>query len=257
MKFPNSLRMVALFTFSDYLTPSDFVVLVTGSKFIGGAPFSGAVLIPRSYRSLFDKSQTSNFIESLNFYFSKGDIDPAMSNLADVGNAIPNFGMVVRWYSGLYELKEFVSHSFFIILISRYLKIPVEKRHKLFAKWRSHVISLLEKFPQLIPIDISPDMQLNNLPLANSVISFQVSAMFSSLVIKRQIVDATGSYLSRDRLRPIHRLLTKSLVLKDIVLPDAQVTVLHISNFLIEGIVSQTEDVNWSTSDSHSYSWRP
>lgn len=82
-----------------------FMVLVTGSKFFTGAPFSGALLVPPP---LADRAVTlPPFPRGLSHYSSQYDFPPAWSCLTHQLSSLPNVGLLMRWRAALWEMRAF------------------------------------------------------------------------------------------------------------------------------------------------------
>lgn len=91
---------LALRTLRAYLQ-SGFWVALTGSKFVGGPAFSGALLLPDA-----DELRTHVLPPALRSYSARGDWPmgwTARYALADVAN----FGLLLRWEAALVELRRF------------------------------------------------------------------------------------------------------------------------------------------------------
>jgi hypothetical protein len=86
----------------DYLA-ADFLVALTGSKFVSGPAFSGALLLPDASGS---RLKSQPLLPALGDYSARGDWPGGF-----VGRKIlpdlPNFGMLCRWRAALHELEAF------------------------------------------------------------------------------------------------------------------------------------------------------
>lgn len=97
---------IAPATLQAYLNQG-FMVLITGSKFITGPSFSGALLIPAALsRKLHGRSAA----EKLLAYSTRADWPIAWEMSKHLDDA-PNFGLLLRWEGALKELREFRSVS--------------------------------------------------------------------------------------------------------------------------------------------------
>jgi hypothetical protein len=82
------------------------VVLLTGSKFMGGAPFSGFALVPKSIAA-----RVAPLGEGMASIFRRAELPsgwPGATGLPDTGNA----GLAVRLEAALFELERFQALSF-------------------------------------------------------------------------------------------------------------------------------------------------
>lgn len=80
-------------------------VIVTGSKFFGGPPFSGAVLIPASLarRLATGRPLPSGIAE----YLTQADIPPTLDDLRRAARPGLNAGLFLRWEAALAEMRSF------------------------------------------------------------------------------------------------------------------------------------------------------
>ncbi len=83
------------------------MVFVTGSKFFGGPPFSGAVLIPRTSVSHRDKPVPAGLAD----FLSHHDVPADLTALRAAGGEKPNFGLVLRWRAAIAEIRSFLNAS--------------------------------------------------------------------------------------------------------------------------------------------------
>ncbi len=97
---------IAPTTMQSYLTQG-FMVGITGSKFIGGPSFSGALLIPAA---LAKKFRACAEIDKLQSYSARADW-PAGWSAAQCLDEVPNFGLLLRWEGAIKELRAFRSLS--------------------------------------------------------------------------------------------------------------------------------------------------
>jgi hypothetical protein len=80
-----------------------WLVALTGSKFIGGPPFSGALMIPPGRAGRLRDCRPSDAIA---LYSSRAEW-PLGWNARDNLPAAPNFGLLLRWQAALFELRAF------------------------------------------------------------------------------------------------------------------------------------------------------
>lgn len=82
---------------------SGFIVMVTGSKFAGGPPFAGAVLLPAA---IVDRMRLLTLPPGLFAYSAAADWPGALRGAMNVGFAVPgNIGLGLRWEAALAELE--------------------------------------------------------------------------------------------------------------------------------------------------------
>lgn len=89
-------------TLSAYLQKG-FMVAVTGSKFLTGPSFSGALLIPATVARPWRENAR---LAPLRSYSARGDWPPGW-DAADVLSEAANFGLLLRWEAALAELRAF------------------------------------------------------------------------------------------------------------------------------------------------------
>ena len=81
------------------------MVFVTGSKFFGGPPFSGAVLVPPS---LAERVQSPCSLPGgLRSYLTENDVPASMTGLRRVAGAGANVGLLARWQAALEAIRSF------------------------------------------------------------------------------------------------------------------------------------------------------
>jgi hypothetical protein len=108
------------------------MILYTGSKFFGGAPFSGALFVPEQYRPRLSRSSRSSLPEGLCEFFTEAEWPLAYRHALpqDVGHL--NFGLLLRWESALYELE-------------RYFAVPEPLAARVIMAFQRSVCEMCEK----------------------------------------------------------------------------------------------------------------
>jgi hypothetical protein len=87
-------------TFRAYVD-AGFMVAITGSKFFGGPPFSGALLVPESAAHVFDLPA-----EGLGGYSLQGEWPASCRGLDRLGRGA-NWGLLLRWEAALPAMRRF------------------------------------------------------------------------------------------------------------------------------------------------------
>lgn len=113
-RFPDTLNVlvdacqfrIAPATLQAYLAQG-FMVSITGSKFITGPSFSGALLIPDALAKLLRHLSVADKLQA---YSSRADWPAGWETGAQLGD-VPNFGLLLRWEAALKELRAFHSVS--------------------------------------------------------------------------------------------------------------------------------------------------
>lgn len=102
------------------------IVQITGSKFLTGPPFAGAVLIPRHMATILN---SGTLPEGLEAYFSTGDF-PRTAPIARNLPSGANFGLILRWRAALAELKAF-------------LEVPDERKTEVLLRFQDTVVQAI------------------------------------------------------------------------------------------------------------------
>ena len=165
-------------------------LIVTGSKFIGGAPFSGALLL--------NEFDSRSFVETslelpadFDQYIDQYGINELVKREQ---NSTPwcNWGLFMRWEVALHEMRQFDS-------------IPLEFSNRFIHSWGKRVEKMLEsdkfkvnilKESALLPSDDS------SLSHANSIIPFEI---------------ITTPRLTQEQLKKIHARMSVKRTREDII----------------------------------------
>lgn len=87
------------------------MVILTGSKFYGGPPFSGALLIPNRVRATFETPDRflpkETWSKGLSRYLTPADLPEAWTTLRGWLPAWTNYGSILRWSAALAELEAY------------------------------------------------------------------------------------------------------------------------------------------------------
>lgn len=112
-----------------------FIVILTGSKFYGGASFSGAVLVPAWLSELIAPLQ--NIASFLPDYVTRAQVPPSWPAL---WNSLPedgkNLGLLLRWKGALAEMQA-------------YYDVPDGDRYRILRVFESEVPKRLGRSPNL------------------------------------------------------------------------------------------------------------
>jgi hypothetical protein len=121
----------------------DYLVMLTGSKFYGGPPFSGCLLATPRFHPL--KRQLSRLPEGFGAYFSAAEMPECWDEIRRSLPAKPNLGTLLRWSAAVAE-------------IEAYYNVPDEARLRVLRFFEAEVprvlgesqcIRLLPIFPPL------------------------------------------------------------------------------------------------------------
>ncbi|MDA8792404.1 hypothetical protein N9N67_04115 [Bacteriovoracaceae bacterium] len=163
---------------------NDMNLIVTGSKFIGGPPFAGALLIcDKDYRSFLESRITppesfKQFFDNQIYQNLFQEVMPSNWN---------NWGLYLRWEAALFEMR-------------RFDQIPNEFQEELIKAWRNQLIQNLKNKGYFKIIDLLDQVHLpadeSSLSQSNSVITFEV--------------EREGKNLGKPSLSKIHSLMSQS-----------------------------------------------
>jgi len=113
------------------------MIMITGSKFEEGPPFSGAVIIPKSITHQLKSDHFSELTPALKDYITKYDISGHMKSFfqSDFSNWM-NQGLMARWLCALNNWETYQN-------IDEYLRI------KYIHQWTNAIKSLIKNFPNI------------------------------------------------------------------------------------------------------------
>lgn len=170
-----------------------FWVLLTGSKFLGGPSFAGAVLIPQDEAALLAAATVDTIPAGLGDYITPADCDEIFGNLQKVLPGWYNLGLALRWTAALAEA-------------DRFCNIPFARRDRGVSLWAQGTRGLVKRSKCLKLLDdIVQDDDSGSfntcIGRCNSVVSFGVQ------------VACAGEYkfLNLVELRKVYELMTLDL----------------------------------------------
>jgi len=173
----------------DHLAKGD-ILLITGSKFFTGPPFSGAAIFPQalSYRL----SQCGKTLPSgLNDYLPKADLGIWEALLPDAPSPL-TIGMYLRWYAALTEAK-------------RYYEVPKEKRIAGLDGFGLKVMQMLDQHPYLEALIATTDSWWARTEMSGDELSIRRS-IFPFLIRSKQ-----GHYLSQEQVKTLYEQLNRDM----------------------------------------------
>lgn len=151
------------------------MVQITGSKFYGGPPFCGAILIPNDIIAQV-KYWDPEIIKPFARIFSKYDMPASLPELRNQFPEYNNYGLLARWEVAMSEIEKLSVYKTYSVLSS-------------ISKWNEFVMGqLIENNQYFEPM---PDQDITN----KTIISFRC---------KHQ----DGRFLSDEELRHLHKTLT-------------------------------------------------
>ncbi|HEX5473879.1 MAG TPA: hypothetical protein VFX12_04375 [Vicinamibacterales bacterium] len=81
------------------------MIMISGSKFFTGSPFSGALIVPARYAAALDEVDDSPI--GLGAYMSRLDVPARWRGLRAALPETPNVGLLLRWRTALIEMQAF------------------------------------------------------------------------------------------------------------------------------------------------------
>jgi hypothetical protein len=122
------------------------IVLITGSKFFTGPPFSGAVLVPPALAARMAEAATVP--EGLKAYSNRNEWPDSWSGVRAALPAVPNTGPVLRWAAALTEMQH-------------YFRVPAAYRQHALGAFGESVLGLLAAHPNLrvLPAESDPAIE--------------------------------------------------------------------------------------------------
>ena len=127
-----------------------FLVAITGSKFIAGPPFSGALLVPEAAAA---RLKARPLLPALGDYSGREDWPRGFVGRAALPD-LPNFGMLLRWRAALHEMAAFRAlASADVAAFLRTFAGPVESRIDAIGAFRRVAAPALARFGDGGPAD--------------------------------------------------------------------------------------------------------
>jgi len=165
-------------------------IIVTGSKFIGGAPFSGALLVNENDSKSFVDTEM-NLPNEFDQYFDQFGISQLVKREKNK-NVWSNWGLFMRWEVALHEMKQFD-------------RIPLEFANRFIYEWGQRVEKIIES--EKIKVNILKESALlpsdeSSLSHANSIVPFEI---------------VTTPELTLAQLKSIHAKMTVKRTRDDII----------------------------------------
>ncbi len=121
----------------------NYLVMFTGSKFYGGPPFSGALLIPEAFHPR--KRGLTALPAGFCDYFTAAEMPESWREIRSQLPAEPNFGTILRWTAAIAEIEAYYSVSGDARL--RILRFFESEVPRIFGE--SNSIRMLSVFPPL------------------------------------------------------------------------------------------------------------
>ena len=118
-----------------------WLVQMTGSKFWGGPPFSGALLVPKAF--LTRTERLAPVLGTLKSYMARGEWPAAFGAARDTLPDVHNLGLLTRWQAAINEAEN-------------YAGFPPQASIQRTRQFMAAVAQALSGHPELLPLDGTP-----------------------------------------------------------------------------------------------------
>ena len=165
-----------------YYLKLGYMVMITGSKFEEGPPFSGAVIVPTALTNSLNKSSFTNLLSGLKNYITKYDVSGDIKMM--IHQHLPawmNLGLLMRWSCGLNNWEKFQS-------------IEESQKVGMIQQWVEGIIQMIKQYPN-IELYGGGERQPGAVGEVNTIISFKLISGKKPL----QIEDLRKVYLWLNR----------------------------------------------------------
>ncbi len=170
------------------------VVSLSGSKFFGGPPFSGALLLPKAEFSFFEEFALNQPV-GFRDLFSLNFLDDSLLDSSD--SHFWDFSLLFRWKAALYEMK-------------RYLALQESQRNESISSWYNQVIDLPTESVEFLPLKVSHNGGASG--LENTILPFHLYRKDNNL-------------FSHSELQNVHKWMSMDL---SAFLPDEEAEIVSI-----------------------------
>lgn len=170
---------------------SGYIVLLTGSKFYGGPPFSGALIVPKQFDEIIDNSPT--IPEEFGEFFSRWEFPERYQEWATrLGRAF-NIGLLLRWIAAEEAMRS-------------YYDVPGEVRFSVLRRFEAEVPKLFKECSWLKLDSVEPVF----FPEGEERLLESKTTVFPFRILRDHLRPEAG-YLLNDELRLVHRLLNEPI----------------------------------------------
>lgn len=168
----------------------DFLVAITGSKFITGPTFCGALFVPaRAARRL----KTRTLPRALKSYSARADW-PRHWAARSALNHVANYGLLLRWEAALTELRAF-------------RRLPEAAITDFLETFTTAITTYLVDSPAF---ELVPTPMLNRTSIAPADGWDRFPTIFSFLLVRRS-ASGEGAWLNQNETKKVHELLREDL----------------------------------------------
>ena len=181
-------------TIQSYLTRGASIFL-TGSKFIGGPPFSAWALVPARLSERMKSGTTAP--AGLAHFFARGDMPASWSDADGLLPTLTNFGLLLRLEAGLFELE-------------RLLTMPMQRVDAVIAAFGTVMRSLPPTMPFRLIEGVASDPAAGD-HIGDNTVSHPLDRKMLYVIELTAPHPLTGAPLSVDQAREIYRGLYSDL----------------------------------------------
>jgi len=152
---------------------NDCLVSLTGSKFFGGPPFCGALLVPKSQRP---GKLLAQLPDGFNQFFNRDTIPTAWDSWRTASSDWTNTGLLLRWTSAIAEMEAFY-------------KIQLDVREVVFFTFANEVANTISasRSCSMLPTNNNTENNLPNISSYCSVFAFEVNNLTETPFSKAQL----------------------------------------------------------------------
>ena len=147
-----------------------YMVMITGSKFEEGPPFSGAVIVPHRLTGSLTANSFINFLPALGKFINPYDVSGDMEMIRPYLPGWMNWGLMMRWTSALTNWEN-------------YRHIEDQTRNQLIQNWVDAILKLVAQYPQLEVLN-GGETQAGAVGERNTIISLKLLSKGDVLPLK-------------------------------------------------------------------------
>jgi glutamate/tyrosine decarboxylase-like PLP-dependent enzyme len=147
-----------------------YIVMITGSKFEEGPPFSGAVIVPAQLTGSLTAEDFTGLLEGLEHFITRYDVSGNMAFLRGFLPCWMNWGLMMRWTCALTNWEN-------------YRRIDDKKRNRLIQDWVDGVLKLIRQYPEMEVLD-GGEIQPGAVGDRNTIVSIKLLSDRHPLPIK-------------------------------------------------------------------------
>jgi hypothetical protein len=118
-----------------------YIAIITGSKFFGGPPFSGALVVPKDMTPR--DPNRGGFSKGLAEYLSAGELPHSWHSARSSLPSQPNVGLILRWHAALAEIR-------------RYYDVAPAARLRILRAFERWVPEIFAPSATIVPFSVTP-----------------------------------------------------------------------------------------------------